>query len=429
MQKKVIQRIYKKVLLCLLLILLFSCQSAPSQQGISENHTDFLEGLVQFSPELSKNMALAVSEIRNSGTISESLLAKLSPEEISLPIALYEFKIIHLYALYGNDMDVLQALIELDYDPFVPEFLFGATPLHFMAQSGKNPEMLQALLDADHPQDVTDFMGSSPLHWASQYNENAEMINVLLSNGFNPNIPDDESYEPIHLAVMYNSNPMNIVPVLLTARADPEATDANGNTVLHLFAEFNRSDVALLDLLVEAGSPINAKNRGLSDTPLHIAAEYSNAQIIKRLLAHGANPTLKNKNGYLPLHKGAWRNTDTEATALLFSLYNNLDVTEPLFSMSPLHLAAWNNANPDILKELAAGGANVNAKDSVGDTPLHIALLQNTNPIGTARTLLELDADPMIANNQNITPRQIIQDDPKFLSILEALPKYITMDR
>ena len=45
-----------------------------------------------------------------------------------------------------------------------------------------------------------------------------------------------------------------------------------------------------------------------------------------------------------------------------------------------MHLAAFNNSNPDVVKALISAGAKVNAKDKDGATPLHAAALFNSNP-------------------------------------------------
>ena len=47
---------------------------------------------------------------------------------------------------------------------------------------------------------------------------------------------------------------------------------------------------------------------------------------------------------------------------------------------TPLMIAAGNNPNPEVLKGLIEAGADVNAKDKDGDTPLMIVAYNNSNP-------------------------------------------------
>ena len=41
------------------------------------------------------------------------------------------------------------------------------------------------------------------------------------------------------------------------------------------------------------------------------------------------------------------------------------------YGATPLHAAAWNNENPEVLTLLIKAGADVNAKNEYGSTPLH----------------------------------------------------------
>jgi hypothetical protein len=60
------------------------------------------------------------------------------------------------------------------------------------------------------------------------------------------------------------------------------------------------SSPAIVQLLVEAGADVNGVDYN-GDTPLHIAAAGGFAGIAAYLLAHGADPTIRNKHGEQPL--------------------------------------------------------------------------------------------------------------------------------
>jgi len=66
---------------------------------------------------------------------------------------------------------------------------------------------------------------------------------------------------------------------------------------------------------------------------------------------------------------------------------------------TPLMLAIALNQNPEIIKMLLSAGANVNAKDKNGKTPLVYAATFNQNP-EIIKLLLEAGADPLIADNK-----------------------------
>jgi len=53
------------------------------------------------------------------------------------------------------------------------------------------------------------------------------------------------------------------------------------------------------------------------ETPLHRAAAYGNAAIIKMLLGAGAEPSAKDANGDTPISWGSWHLRDSVVLRLL----------------------------------------------------------------------------------------------------------------
>ena len=70
---------------------------------------------------------------------------------------------------------------------------------------------------------------------------------------------------------------------------------------------------------------------------------------------------------------------------------------------TPLHQAAKNTENPDILKVLLNAGADPNAREEDSWTPLHYAALQNKNPSVVAY-LIKVGADPKMQSGDKQTP-------------------------
>ncbi len=75
---------------------------------------------------------------------------------------------------------------------------------------------------------------------------------------------------------------------------------------------------------------------------------------------------------------------------------------------SPLMLAASLGYN-NVCKILLEAGADVNASDLEGNTPLHLAI-QHWNVI---QTLLDYGADPNALNDEGYTPIMLIQHRKK----------------
>jgi ankyrin repeat protein len=95
----------------------------------------------------------------------------------------------------------------------------------------------------------------------------------------------------------------------LKAGADIYVTDKNGVTALHHAVRFRNP--AAVKALIEHGANVNQACRRNGSTPLHRAATQTGApgtagkdraakEIIRLLLAAGADPTITNKSGKKP---------------------------------------------------------------------------------------------------------------------------------
>ncbi len=113
--------------------------------------------------------------------------------------------------------------------------------------------------------------------------------------------------------------------IRLLAR-DPELVNAyaeDGFQPLGLACFFGHYDTA--EYLVRAGAPVNSSSRnGLKVTPLQSAAAGKHHRIVKMLLDHGADPNVREANGFTPLHAAA-QNDDIETIRML--LLGGADLT------------------------------------------------------------------------------------------------------
>ncbi len=145
---------------------------------------------------------------------------------------------------------------------------------------------------------------------------------------------------------------------------------------------------ALTELL--AGEDINARCSLCSGTALHHA---SNAELVRRLLAAGANINATDAMGETPLHWACAYN-DVELVRLLLSLGADPHANRGLNGQTPVCRCS----NAEIVHLLKAAGADLNAPDVDGDRPLHYADLDLT------RALLAEGADVNGRNAHEQTP-------------------------
>jgi len=113
--------------------------------------------------------------------------------------------------------------------------------------------------------------------------------------------------------------------IRLLAR-DPQLVNAyaeDGFQPLGLACFFGHYDTA--EYLIKAGALINSPSRnGLKAAPLHSATAGRYAKIVKMLLDQGADPNVREQNGYTALHAAA-QNDDVEIIHLL--LLGGADLT------------------------------------------------------------------------------------------------------
>jgi ankyrin repeat protein len=257
----------------------------------------------------------------------------------------------------------------------------GFTPLLYATRQGC-VQCARLLLDAGAAIERTDPDGVTPLISAI-LNAHFDTAKLLLERGANVNKWDWWGRTPLYLAVDYNTLPhggrpdrpslddtssLDMIDLLLAAGANP-------NAQLKLFPPYRslRMDRGA-DQILEIGA-----------TPLLRAARGADVAAIERLAAKGALVDLPQREGITPLMaavgagarptdtRGKFR-TELEALAAAEALVDAgaaIDARDAR-GRTALHYAAATGYT-DVAKMLAAHGADLNAADEDGVTPLGAA--------------------------------------------------------
>jgi ankyrin repeat protein len=175
--------------------------------------------------------------------------------------------------------------------------LAGSTALFAAAERGQTA-VVQRLIDRGADASLKGRSGLS-LVAAAAFAGRASLVKLLLEHGADGQAPDDTGKTPIIYAAA--SGQLQIVKLLLAQNIDVNARYANDLTLL-MWACGPDDSVAepqaleVVSYLVGAGAHIDDRDaRGR--TALMISAEGNRPEVVKLLLAHGADPALQDKAG------------------------------------------------------------------------------------------------------------------------------------
>lgn len=235
---------------------------------------------------------------------------------------------------------------------------------------------------------------------------------------------------PLMLAVKVKSLPLAKKFISLNADVNardfhPLPEDGRGRTALHYAIEVESLPIA--KFLIKSGANIDAvDSRGW--TPLAESVFNKNIRMTEFLLAAGANPKVKNRR--LSLLNLAIESDDQELITLILRTGCDFQQADE-FGKTPLMQAAGHH-NLLAVKQLCALGADVNAKDKKGYTPLMRACLAGPkSQPEVVRYLLKSGAKKWIKNDSGMNAIAIAKrsirslETPKyqkvFLKILSIL--------
>jgi len=156
-------------------------------------------------------------------------------------------------------------------------------PQLFDAVAEGDADAVKAMLDRDPQLVNARHDGASPLHFAALENQR-EIVDILLASGADLEARDDE---------------FNMTPI---GWANEKG---HGEMVEHIYRKGARVNLVsavafgledrVRELLVDNGDSINETDH--YGTPIHEASLWGHSVIVEILLAHGADPELKNAHG------------------------------------------------------------------------------------------------------------------------------------
>ena len=258
-------------------------------------------------------------------------------------------------------------------------------PLIDAARNG-NGAVVRTLLSRGAKADAADADGTTALHWAAQWNDITTADSLLRARA-SANAATDYGVTPLFLACLNASAPM--ATRLLQAGANPNVRLANGETPLMVAARTGNAQV--VSALIAHGAQVNARETIRGQTAIMWAASENHPDVIRELVSRGADVDARSNRGFTALLFAA-RDGSLEAAQALSAAGASTSATLP-DRTSSLLLAATNGRG-NVVRWLLDSGADANAANDIGMTPLHAALFRQKPDPATVDALLSHGANP-----------------------------------
>ena len=275
--------------------------------------------------------------------------------------------------------------------------------LTFLLEHGENPNIF-----------VVNNGTNLPILYEAIFNGYIKSTQILMEFGANPNV-ETIIGTALHVAV----NSCHVTDELLTLllKAGVEIMPGPDNvTPLLLAAEQNFLKKA--KILLDFGAKIEIGKESNGFTPLHIAVYYNHIEMTKLLLEHTENPdAMKTKDGLTPLFIAAIQE-NYEILDILVAKKCNIDTQDEIYGNTPL-IHALQQKKLQMARKLVSLGANINATNACGTTPLIIASVFESH---FASILIDEGADITAQTEDGISPLHIAVmqcDNPLLIKLIE----------
>ena len=315
----------------------------------------------------------------------------------------------------SGNTDVIQALIRQGADVNKQD-REGRTALIHAARNLNTPA-LRLLLQSKVEVNAVDNLGMSALGYAA-VNSNAEGVQALQAGGAVVGAHSADGPILLRYAVTRRDNAQ--LRVLLAQGADVNAQDSVGSP---LAAAVLTNNVEAADLLIRHGANVN---NGGQWSPMEISLLYHRERIAELLLKHGTNPNGQGSYGYSYFLEAA---TTGSSHLLQAFLDRGADVNAPdqqgstpliraMLGSGGLFRFDHEDQTDDqatrlsgdtrqagtlaVANLLLVKGANVNVSNKNGETPLIGAV--KSRQVAVVRCLIEHGANVNMKTVQGITP-------------------------
>jgi ankyrin repeat protein len=294
-----------------------------------------------------------------------------------------------MIAAGAGSLDAVRPLVRHGADVNAAEPRGGQTALMWAAAEGHR-DVVAGLVEMGANVDAASKTGFTALVFAA-IKDDVPSIKTLLGAGANPNVALLSGAKPLLVAMQYHHTAAALA--LLGGGADIDVRDRAGNTTLHLAAQAGDMDLVRALLAKRADpnartpkslAPAGARGgggfgRGITSgeqTPLMMAARADHEDVMRALVASGADPALRAQDGASVLMAAA-SGARLATFRYAYEIDPHVDVVTTTGN-TPMHVAVGLNGRSqpevcEIIQFLADHGAKLDEMNGAGRTPIAIA--------------------------------------------------------
>ncbi|XP_012662822.1 E3 ubiquitin-protein ligase MIB2 isoform X4 [Otolemur garnettii] len=224
-----------------------------------------------------------------------------------------------------------------------------------------------------HPQQVDNKNQGRTALQVAAYLGQVELVRLLLQARAGVDLPDEEGNTALHYAAL--GNQPEAARVLLSARCGADALNSTRSTALHVAVQ--RGFLEVVRILCEHGCDVNLPDAH-ADTPLHsaISAGAGASGIVEVLTeVPGIDVTATNSQGFTLLHHASLKGHALAVRKILARARQLVDAKKE-DGFTALHLAALNNHCEVAQILIREGRCDVNVRNRKLQSPLHLAVQQ-----------------------------------------------------
>ena len=146
--------------------------------------------------------------------------------------------------------------------------------------------------------------------------------------------------------------------------------------------------IRVVDVLLSSGADKEMLSCVSGGRPLHLAVQAGHLAMVRYFLDHGTNIASQDGDGFQAIHLAA----EGGSVAILSLLLDWGAAIDSAMSdgAQALHIASYNTERANVIRFLCSRGADIEAKNHCGCTPLYYACLENA--VDNMEALLELGA-------------------------------------